>query len=129
ESVAWEKCGSCDICLGLLAESPAEPAKTAPPPLRQRERKHQKANSGANTVVTVDPKLLQALKDWRLARAREDALPAFVIFHDAVLTEISAAKPRTLDALSCIKGIGENKLARYGEEILRVVAKAMGRSN
>lgn len=74
-----------------------------------------------------DPVLLQALKGWRLQRARADQVPAFVIFHDSVLAEISLARPRTLEALSGIKGIGGNKLERFGEEILRVVARELHR--
>jgi hypothetical protein len=46
-----------------------------------------------------------------------------------VLAEISAVKTRTLEALDGIKGIGENKLARYGEEIVGVVAKATARES
>ena len=74
-----------------------------------------------------DPVLLQALKGWRMERARADKVPAFVIFHDSVLTDISLARPLTLDALFGIKGIGENKLARFGAEILRVVAREVDR--
>jgi ATP-dependent DNA helicase RecQ len=128
ESVAWEKCDACDICLGLLAELAAEPAEIVPP-MPKREQKRKKPNSRQNASVTADAKLIQALKEWRLARARESKVSAFVIFHDSVLAEISAAKPRTLEALYGIKGIGENKLERYGEEVLRVVAKAMSHGN
>lgn len=128
ESVAWEKCDACDICLGLLAELAAEPAEIVPP-MPKREQKRKKPNRRQNASVTADAKLIQALKEWRLARARESKVSAFVIFHDSVLAEISAAKPRTLEALYGIKGIGENKLERYGEEVLRVVAKAMSHGN
>src|SRR5262249_19253558 len=131
ESVGWKKCGACDICLGISAELPTEPAGTASsaPPKQKRERKPKRPAYSARMPVTADVKMLQALKDWRLARAREGEVPAFVIFHDSVLAEISAAKPRTLEALYGIKGIGENKLARYGEEILRVVANATKRTD
>jgi len=123
ESVSWGKCGACDICLDV-----------APPPVRQfiplrerdtREKKRKKGSGDAKMPAAADPVLLQSLKDWRLSRAREDKVPAFVIFHDSVLAEISSAKPRTLEALFGIKGIGESKMSRYGDEILRVVAKAM----
>jgi ATP-dependent DNA helicase RecQ len=123
EAAKWEKCGACDVCSGTIAALP--PDSDTPPLLRayQRERKRKKSAVLTTMRVESDLALLKALKNWRLARAREDVLPAFVIFHDSVLAEISAVKPRTLEALCGIKGIGENKLARYGEEILRVVAK------
>jgi ATP-dependent DNA helicase RecQ len=129
ESVGWQKCGACDICLGNSAKLPAEPAGIALSEKRKRDRKPKTANTSAKTPVTVDPRLLEALKAWRLSRARTDKVSAFVIFHDSVLAEISSAKPRTLEGLYSIKGIGENKLARYGEEILRVVAKSIAREN
>jgi ATP-dependent DNA helicase RecQ len=127
EAAKWEKCGGCDICSGTIAALP--PDSGISPLLRadKRERKRKKPVL-ATMRVESDLALLQALKNWRLARARENALPAFVIFHDSVLAEISTVKPRTLEALCGIKGIGENKLARYGKEILRVVAKATARA-
>src|SRR5262249_21398542 len=129
ESVSWETCGACDICLGISAELPAKFVGKNSSERRKRGRKPKKENSSAPPPVSTDLKLLQVLKNWRLTRAREDEVPAFVIFHDSVLAEISSAKPRTLEALYGIKGVGENKLARYGEEILRVVAKTMTRKN
>ncbi|MFC7649438.1 HRDC domain-containing protein [Streptosporangium lutulentum] len=45
-------------------------------------------------------------------------MPAYVIFHDATLREIAAELPSSLDELSKVSGVGENKLAKYGQEIL-----------
>ena len=50
--------------------------------------------------------------------AREQGLPAYVIFHDATLREIAARQPSGLPELGTISGIGEAKLARYGEQVL-----------
>jgi len=125
ESVKWEECGACDICSGTM---PTFLSNSVLPPLLKSvkgARKRKKGKVLTTTRAESDPALFQALKNWRFSRAREHGLPAFVIFHDSVLAEISAAKPRTLKALCGIKGIGENKLAQYGEEILRVVAKTM----
>lgn len=122
ESVKWEKCGACDICSGAAAA--LSPASIMTERLTHGKRERKRKKIAAKTAAS-DLSLLIVLKDWRLARAREAEVPAFVIFHDSVLAEISALKPRTLEALSGIKGIGENKLARYGKEILRVVANAM----
>jgi ATP-dependent DNA helicase RecQ len=125
ESVKWKECGSCDICSGTTSAFLTNPVV---PPLFgsvKWGRKRRKGRVLTTARAQSDPALLKALKDWRFSRARADQLPAFVIFHDSVLAEISAAKPRTLEALCGIKGIGENKLARYGEEILHIVAKTM----
>jgi ATP-dependent DNA helicase RecQ len=62
-----------------------------------------------------------ALKAWRAEVARAHNLPAYVIFHDATLAAIAALAPQTLDDLQGVSGIGEKKLEKYGDEVLRVV--------
>ncbi|MBC7763187.1 MAG: HRDC domain-containing protein, partial [Candidatus Saccharibacteria bacterium] len=47
---------------------------------------------------------------------------AYVIFHDATLREIATGTPTTLVELGTMSGVGENKLAKYGEAILEVLA-------
>ena len=51
-------------------------------------------------------------------------MPAYVIFHDATLRQIAASPPSTLAELAAINGVGETKLARYGQQILEVLAQA-----
>ncbi|GGS36755.1 DNA helicase RecQ [Actinokineospora fastidiosa] len=58
------------------------------------------------------------LRAWRAASAKEQGLPAYVIFHDSTLRAIAAANPTTLAELSKISGVGEAKLARYGQQVL-----------
>jgi ATP-dependent DNA helicase RecQ len=65
-----------------------------------------------------------ALKAWRGEVAREHNLPAYVIFHDATLAAIAALGPKSLGDLQGISGIGAKKLEAYGEEVLRVIARA-----
>ncbi len=60
----------------------------------------------------------ERLRGWRASMAREQGLPAYVIFHDATLREIAARQPSGLPELGTINGIGEAKLARYGELVL-----------
>jgi ATP-dependent DNA helicase RecQ len=62
-----------------------------------------------------------ALKAWRAEVAREHNLPAYVVFHDATLSQMAAESPSTLEALSHISGVGTKKLDAYGREILRVL--------
>ncbi|WP_349899820.1 DNA helicase RecQ [Parafrigoribacterium soli] len=64
----------------------------------------------------------EALRTWRGAEAKEQGVPAYVIFHDATLREIATSQPSTLDQLGTITGIGENKLAKYGERLLAALA-------
>ena len=61
---------------------------------------------------------VQALREWRLARARADEVPAYVVFNDRTLAELVARTPRTLAELAAVPGIGPAKLERYGAELL-----------
>jgi ATP-dependent DNA helicase RecQ len=68
--------------------------------------------------------LFEQLRAWRAAAAKEQGVPAYVIFHDATLRQIAAQAPATLAGLATVSGVGEAKLARYGQQILDVVAAA-----
>ncbi|MFZ0340860.1 MAG: ATP-dependent DNA helicase UvrD2, partial [Gaiellaceae bacterium] len=65
---------------------------------------------------------VQALREWRLARARADEVPAYVVFNDRTLAELVARTPRTLAELAAVPGIGPAKLERYGPELLARLA-------
>jgi ATP-dependent DNA helicase RecQ len=147
ETVAWEKCGACDFCVGGFAlgdfseveaiQEVAVASSTQIERNRKRDRRKAAVMAGREpgsrplfrSASAPDFRLLQSLKDWRRDRSVKDHVPAFVIFHDSVLLEISSARPRTLAALSRIKGVGESKVNRYGEEILRMVGKSSAATN
>jgi ATP-dependent DNA helicase RecQ len=67
--------------------------------------------------------LFERLRAWRGATAKEQGVPAYVVFHDATLRQIAAAQPSTLAALSGISGVGEAKLAKYGEGVLEALSQ------
>jgi ATP-dependent DNA helicase RecQ len=66
--------------------------------------------------------LFERLRAWRGSTAREQGVPAYVIFHDATLREIATQDPADLAALAGISGVGESKLARYGPGVLAALA-------
>jgi ATP-dependent DNA helicase RecQ len=70
----------------------------------------------------VDEDVATRLRTWRLERSRMDAVPAYVVLHDATLRELAALRPRTLDELASVKGFGPVKLERYGDDLLAVLA-------
>ncbi len=80
--------------------------------------------AGAAAVLGADgpPGLFEALRAWRLERARADAVPPYVILHDSTLTAVAERRPRDLADLATIPGIGPTKLDRYGDELIAVVA-------
>ncbi|MFI6237903.1 DNA helicase RecQ [Micromonospora sp. NPDC050784] len=81
---------------------------------------------GSSTVVAeltpAAASLFERLRGWRATTAKEQGVPAYVIFHDATLRQIASDAPSTLADLSRVSGVGENKLAKYGEQILAVLA-------
>jgi DNA helicase-2/ATP-dependent DNA helicase PcrA len=79
-------------------------------------------NRPENKPLADDGPGFAALKEWRATRARSDAVPAYVIFHNTTLAEIAERQPRTLGELALVPGVGPAKLERYGEEVLRVLA-------
>jgi len=73
-------------------------------------------------AVDVDEELVTRLRSWRLERSQEDAVPAYVVLHDATLRELAALRPRTRDELAGVKGFGPVKLDRYGDDLLAVLS-------
>jgi DNA helicase II / ATP-dependent DNA helicase PcrA len=73
------------------------------------------------------PAGFDALKAWRLARARSEDVPAYVVFHNATLEEIAARRPRSLDELAAVPGVGPAKLERYGREVLEALVAEVRR--
>jgi len=72
-------------------------------------------------VLPQDLGLFNALRSLRAEFAREQNVPAFVIFHDSTLRNIAEQRPTSLAALGRVGGIGGSKLARYGERLVEVV--------
>ena len=67
--------------------------------------------------------VFEELRAWRGATAKEQGVPAYVVFHDATLRAIAAAAPSSLGELAGISGVGESKLAKYGDGILEVLGQ------
>ncbi|MDP9404782.1 MAG: ATP-dependent DNA helicase UvrD2, partial [Actinomycetota bacterium] len=67
-----------------------------------------------------------ALRAWRLERCRRDKVSAFIVLYDRHLRAIATTRPRTLEQLRAVDGIGPTKLELYGEEILAVLDAADG---
>ncbi|MBE1590646.1 DNA helicase RecQ [Nonomuraea angiospora] len=89
-------------------------------PARAKVATSSKAQAVAELSAEAAP-LFERLRSWRGATAKEQGVPAYVIFHDATLREIATARPSSLPELSQINGVGENKLAKYGEQVLEVL--------
>ncbi|MGJ7416424.1 DNA helicase RecQ [Streptomyces cinereoruber] len=94
-------------------------------------RKESGSRSGKGARVPVDlpaeaVPVFEALRAWRAATAREQGVPAYVVFHDATLREIATLLPTTVEELGTVGGVGEAKLTKYAEGVLETLAEAGG---
>jgi DNA helicase II / ATP-dependent DNA helicase PcrA len=71
---------------------------------------------------SADDPLFQRLREWRLQTAREQSVPAYVVFSDATLQAIAATRPGTRAELAGVPGVGVVKLDRYGPAVLELCA-------
>lgn len=69
----------------------------------------------------ADTKLFEDLKKWRLEVAKNNGVPAYVVFKDVTLYQIVINKPQDQKALAQIEGIGDKKISNYGEAILALL--------
>ncbi|MFB9992278.1 DNA helicase RecQ [Deinococcus oregonensis] len=87
---------------------------------RTASRAERRPNRSA-TLNPADQPVFDALRAWRLDKAREQSVPPYVIFHDATLTAIAQMRPSTLAALGSVTGVGGRKLDAYGDDVLAVI--------
>jgi ATP-dependent DNA helicase RecQ len=90
-----------------------------------RSSRSSRSSGGKKAVVELAPEaepIFERLRAWRGAVAKETGVPAYVIFHDATLRQIATELPTSLTELGRISGIGENKLAKYGDGVLEALA-------
>jgi ATP-dependent DNA helicase RecQ len=97
----------------MLRREPERPAKPA-----KASKATKTAKAEAEAMPEAAAPVFDKLRAWRAAAAKEQGVPAYVIFHDATLREIATKTPSTLAELSTVTGVGETKLARYGQQIL-----------
>ncbi|MGW3139967.1 DNA helicase RecQ [Streptomyces sp. NPDC001139] len=88
--------------------------------------KGSKAKAAAAELPEALQPAFEALRAWRAEQAREQGVPAYVIFHDATLREIATAWPTSVQQLGGVSGVGEKKLVTYGEGVLAVLASLGG---
>src|SRR5690606_22892207 len=94
-------------------------------PRRKQRERNRATGTAATPAIELSPAeqpLFDALRDLRTRLARDQNVPPYVIFHDTTLRGITRQRPTTLDELAQVGGIGGTKLARYGEQVLEVVA-------
>jgi ATP-dependent DNA helicase RecQ len=81
------------------------------------------STAAATELSEADAAVFDQLRAWRGAAAKEQGVPAYVIFHDATLRQIASQSPSTLTELSTVNGVGDAKLAKYGQQILDILGR------
>jgi ATP-dependent DNA helicase RecQ len=101
----------------MLRREPERPARAA-----KAARAARAAAAPVAELPAAAAAVFERLRAWRAATAKEQGMPAYVIFHDATLRQIASESPATLTELGTVSGVGETKLARYGQQVLDVLA-------
>ncbi|XXQ68534.1 DNA helicase RecQ [Neisseriaceae bacterium B1] len=112
----------------LILTEAAKPVLRGETPILLRPLKREKA---ATKVAKTDTwlrtereeRLFQALRQWRLAKAKADDVPAYVIFGDKTLRDLVEKLPQQLSDFANIYGMGEAKIDKFGDEILAIMAQ------
>jgi ATP-dependent DNA helicase RecQ len=116
ERPRWEKCDACDVCAGrpewLQGQAPI-----------RKTRSLSKAAKLTSMSSDIDPDLREFLRQWRRDRAKEKGLASFVVMHDSTMEEICRFRPKSIQALRGITGIGDRKIDAYGASLLEALSR------
>ena len=145
---APKKCGNCSCCLAAEQEAQLQVEysrrraadnarrlemqqyeKGKNNKLRQQQEifaEYRRKNRVNVMLNDSDEKLLGKLFEVRKRLAAKQRVPAFIIFSDAVLREMAQKKPRDMDELIRINGVGEHPAMMYGKDFLRVIIREVG---
>ncbi|HEY6748203.1 MAG TPA: DNA helicase RecQ [Mycobacteriales bacterium] len=96
--------------------------REAPRAARPSRSSSASSKAAAPELPASAAPVFERLRAWRAATAKEEGVPAYVVFHDATLRQIAIEQPATLAAVGAISGIGENKLRKYGQQVLDALA-------
>ncbi len=117
ETPKWEQCGVCDVCAGLPDWVTASDDATA---VRRRASRVAVVD---NFEIALDEELLEHMKTWRRETAKAAGVPAFFILNDAGLMDLCRKRPRNLQELMHVSGIGVKKAESYGREMLAALKR------
>ncbi len=96
--------------------------RTEAPRAAKAPRTKAKAAAAAADLSEQDAGVFDRLRAWRAGVAKEQGVPAYVVFHDATLRAMAQARPASLDELAGVSGVGAAKLERYGTDVLAALA-------
>jgi ATP-dependent DNA helicase RecQ len=92
-----------------------------------RAVKPARRSEARTRAATIDDSLFERLRALRKRLADQNGLPPYVIFHDSTLREMAEHMPLDLDQFAALPGVGQAKLARYGEQFIAAVREHRAR--
>ena len=130
DPAAGKDCGGCDNCLGTHGASGHQRAALGVPKPGEKKRARGAVRGSAPaepselTPSAADAALLDRLRQLRGAIAREQKVPAYVVFADRTLLEMAVRRPKSPYAFGEIRGVGPMKIEKYGEQFLTLLRAA-----
>ena len=130
DPAAGKDCGGCDNCLGTHGASGHQRATLGVPKPGEKKRARGAVRGSAPaepselTPSAADAALLDRLRQLRGAIAREQKVPAYVVFADRTLLEMAVRRPKSPYAFGEIRGVGPMKIEKYGEQFLTLLRAA-----
>ncbi len=131
DPAATSRCTGCDNCLGTSrpreTAAAGSPGKSGSSSRRGVSRPGQRSRAipvtaqMENELDASQEILLAALRTKRIEIARQEKVPAYIVFSDRTLADMAMRRPASLESLAQVKGVGEMKLSRYGELFLAVI--------
>ncbi|MGR0221243.1 DNA helicase RecQ [Agromyces sp. ZXT2-6] len=115
-----------DASAAVLAGDRSVAFRVEPERAARASRSGRAAAPAAADLEPADAELFEALRAWRAGEAREQGVPAYIVFGDATLRAVAVAKPSGVGELDGIPGIGAKKLEAYGDALVRVVGEHAG---
>ena len=120
ETPKWMECEMCDVCAG----GPPEWVTASDDSMVVRRRSPRLVvTSNADVDVVLDEALFEHMKTWRRDAAKVAGVPAFFILNDAGLIDLCRKRPRNMQELMRVSGVGVKKAEAYGAEMLKALKR------
>lgn len=108
----------------FLKEKPQIQLRLDPKVIGGSSKGSRRTDPAESLDTDTDREIFVALKALRMSIAKENEIPPYVVFHDKTLIDMAVKKPKTLDQMSHIQGVGQSKLDKYGQVFLDNIAAA-----
>jgi len=96
--------------------------------LSKRKAKSRTSKPASKSAATInlsdsEKETFELLRKYRLELSKKEGVPPYVIFHDKTLQELSMKKPKNLNEMLEVSGVGEKKAEKYGEGFLKLIGE------